>query len=105
MVCARAVWRSRGERWRAGAPGARKPRLRGAVRLHFHHLRHGEIGGRDTGIAGAAAAPRARTGAADPRRRTAEDYAPSTDEAAPRRTESTMITTHVLDIARSGPAG
>src|SRR5262249_13285013 len=74
-----------------------------ALRLHFHHLRHGKIGGRDARLARRAPAARARRGTADRGRGAAQDYAPAVGETRGRGT-NLMITTHVLDTARGRPA-
>ena len=83
---------------------AGKSRIRGAVRLHFHHLRHRQIGRRDAdGRWTRASVTRPDEelpiAAEEQRQITQLRLAKLVSDAA-----TIMITTHVLDIARGGPA-
>src|SRR5207247_10060117 len=90
-------------RLRGGAAraGRGEPGLRGALRLHFHRVRHREDRGRDAGPA--PRAPAQRPAGRDPgrRRRAGEDHPDPAGEAPGRMSP---ITTHVLDTARGRPA-
>ncbi|CAA9368395.1 MAG: 2-oxo-4-hydroxy-4-carboxy-5-ureidoimidazoline (OHCU) decarboxylase, partial [uncultured Gemmatimonadetes bacterium] len=74
LVQRRAGRDGRGSGADAAGAGGRQPRVRGALRLHLHRVRHGQVGGRDAGPAHGAAVQRSRGGNPRRRRGAAEDH-------------------------------
>ena len=100
LVDDRAVRRCRGHRPGPAGPGRREPRLRGALRPRFPHLRHRPFRAGDAGPAPGKTEKRSPDRTGRGASGTAEDHPAAAGQAA----EPMTLSTHVLDATTGRPA-